>query len=152
MTERDRIRELIKEYAETLAFSEKSRERETRYKDINALKTVRPPVLIFEIPWGEIRAEELNVPDGEYRGLEHNLDEVRITANKNAIPNDPQSPFITSGVRLGTPAVTSRGFVEEDMKIVAECIYETAAHFEKADEIRAKVAALCDKYPIYQNI
>ena len=84
--------------------------------------------------------------------LEHNLDEVRITANKNAIPNDPQSPFITSGVRLGTPAVTSRGFVEEDMKIVAECIYETAAHFEKADEIRAKVAALCDKYPIYQNI
>ncbi|MBQ4628089.1 MAG: serine hydroxymethyltransferase [Clostridia bacterium] len=84
--------------------------------------------------------------------LEHNLDEVRITANKNAIPNDPQSPFITSGVRLGTPAVTSRGFVEEDMKIVAECIYETAAHFEKADEIRAKVAALCDRYPIYQNI
>ena len=84
--------------------------------------------------------------------LEHNLDEVRITANKNAIPNDPQSPFITSGVRLGTPAVTSRGFVEDDMKIVAECIYETAAHFEKADEIRAKVAALCEKYPIYQNI
>jgi len=84
--------------------------------------------------------------------LEHNLDEVRITANKNAIPNDPQSPFITSGVRLGTPAVTSRGFVEDDMKIVAECIYETAAHFEKADEIRAKVAALCDRYPIYQNI
>ena len=84
--------------------------------------------------------------------LEHNLDEVRITANKNAIPNDPQSPFITSGVRLGTPAVTSRGFKEDDMKIVAECIYNTAAHFEKADEIRATVAALCEKYPIYNNI
>ena len=78
MTERDRIRELIKEYAETLAFSEKSRERETRYKDINALKTVRPPVLIFEIPWGEIRAEELNVPDGEYRGLEHQCYSARL--------------------------------------------------------------------------
>ena len=84
--------------------------------------------------------------------LEHNLDEVRITANKNAIPNDPQSPFITSGVRLGTPAVTSRGFVEEDMKVVAECIYNTAAHFEKADEIRQTVASLCEKYPIYGDI
>ena len=84
--------------------------------------------------------------------LEHNLDEVRITANKNAIPNDPQSPFITSGVRLGTPAVTSRGFVEDDMKVVAECIYKTAAHFEKADEIRQTVAGLCEKYPIYENI
>ena len=84
--------------------------------------------------------------------LEHNLDEVRITANKNAIPNDPQSPFITSGVRLGTPAVTSRGFVEEDMKIVAECIYDTASHFEKADEIRNTVATLCEKYPIYADI
>ena len=58
--------------------------------------------------------------------LEHKLDEVRITANKNAIPNDPEKPFVTSGVRLGSPAVTSRGFVEEDMRIVGECIYETA--------------------------
>ncbi len=84
--------------------------------------------------------------------LEHNLDEVRITANKNAIPNDPQSPFITSGVRLGTPAVTSRGFIEEDMKTVAECIYNTAVNFEKADEIRQVVASLCAKYPIYADI
>ena len=84
--------------------------------------------------------------------LEHNLDEVRITANKNTIPNDPQSPFITSGIRLGTPAVTSRGFVEEDMKIVADCIYNTAAHFEKADKIRQTVASLCEKYPIYSDI
>ena len=84
--------------------------------------------------------------------LEHNLDEVRITANKNAIPNDPQSPFITSGVRLGTPAVTSRGFIEEDMKTVAECIYNTAVNFEKADEIRQVVASLCAKDPIYADI
>ena len=59
---------------------------------------------------------------------------------------------LTSGIRLGTPAVTSRGFVEEDMKIVADCIYNTAAHFEKADKIRQTVASLCEKYPIYSDI
>ncbi len=85
--------------------------------------------------------------------LEKKLDEVRITANKNAIPNDPQTPFITSGVRLGSPAVTSRGFKEEDMKLVAELIYKTASDFEaNADEVRAAVAGLCNKYPIYANI
>ena len=58
--------------------------------------------------------------------LQHDLDEVYITVNKNAIPNDPQSPFVTSGVRIGTPAVTTRGLVEEDMDVIAECIYLTA--------------------------
>lgn len=83
--------------------------------------------------------------------LEHNLDEVYITVNKNAIPNDPQSPFVTSGVRIGTPAVTSRGMVEADMEEIADCIYETAAHFEtKADELRARVNKLCAKYPLYE--
>ena len=87
------------------------------------------------------------------KDLEKKLDEVRITANKNAIPNDPQTPFITSGVRLGSPAVTSRGFKEEDMKLVAELIYKTASDFEaNADEVRAAVAGLCAKYPIYANI
>ncbi len=87
------------------------------------------------------------------KDLEKKLDEVRITANKNAIPNDPQTPFITSGVRLGSPAVTSRGFKEEDMKLVAELIYKTASDFEaNADEVRAAVAGLCNKYPIYANI
>lgn len=81
--------------------------------------------------------------------LEHRLDEVRITANKNAIPNDPEKPFVTSGVRLGSPAVTSRGFKEEDMRIVAECIYETAKGDVEHDSIRAKVDALCKKYSIY---
>ncbi len=82
--------------------------------------------------------------------MQHRLDEVRITANKNAIPNDPQSPFITSGVRVGTPAVTSRGFVEEDMDKVAELIYLTAVQFEeKADYIRGEVEKLCVKYPLY---
>ena len=83
--------------------------------------------------------------------LEHRLDEVYITVNKNAIPNDPQSPFITSGVRIGTPAVTSRGMVEADMERIAEYIHLTATDFEnKADEIREGVNALCKKYPLYE--
>lgn len=82
--------------------------------------------------------------------LEHKLDEVRITANKNAIPNDPEKPFVTSGVRLGSSAVTSRGFVEEDMRIVGECIYETAKGDVAPELIREKVSALCAKYPIYK--
>ena len=85
------------------------------------------------------------------KDLEKKLDEVRITANKNTIPFDPQSPFITSGIRLGTPVVTSRGFVEEDMKVVAKLIYDTAVNFDaKQEEIKTKVAALCGKYPIYE--
>ena len=73
MTERDRIRELIKEYADTVALTEKSREIEKRYKDLNALNIVRPPVLIFEIPWGEIRSDELKTQPGEYQGMEYGL-------------------------------------------------------------------------------
>jgi len=82
--------------------------------------------------------------------LERRLDEVQITANKNMIPGDPQSPFVTSGVRLGSPAVTSRGFTEADMDKVAELIYLTATEFDtKADFIRAEADALCARYPIY---
>ncbi|MEG1720009.1 MAG: serine hydroxymethyltransferase [Clostridia bacterium] len=82
--------------------------------------------------------------------LEHRLDEVYITVNKNAVPNDPQSPFVTSGIRIGTPAVTSRGFKEDDMKIIAKLIHLTATDFEnKADYIRAEVTKLCDAHPIY---
>ena len=83
--------------------------------------------------------------------LERRLDEVYITVNKNAIPNDPEKPFVTSGVRIGTPAVTSRGMKEADMEKIAEFIYETAADFEnKADAIRDGVNALCGKYPLYE--
>ena len=85
------------------------------------------------------------------KDFEKKLDEVYITVNKNAIPTDPQSPFITSGVRVGTPAVTSRGFVEADMEKIAEFFYLTATDFDnKADEIRAGVEALCAKYPLYE--
>ena len=83
--------------------------------------------------------------------LEKKLDEVYITVNKNAIPNDPQSPFITSGVRIGTPAVTTRGLVEEDMEKIAEFIYLTASDFDaSADKIRAGVGEICKKYPLYE--
>ncbi len=82
--------------------------------------------------------------------FEHRLDEVLITVNKNAIPNDPQSPFVTSGVRIGTPAVTSRGMVEEDMKVLAHLIGLAAKDFDaQKDYIRAEVTKLCEKYPIY---
>ena len=83
--------------------------------------------------------------------LERRLDEVRITANKNKVPGDPRSPFQTSGLRVGSPAVTSRGFVEADMDQVAEYIALAATDFQaKAEEIRAGVAALTAKYPIYR--
>ena len=82
---------------------------------------------------------------------EHLLDEVGITCNKNAIPYDKQKPFVTSGIRLGTAAVTSRGFVKEDLTEVAELISMTLLDFEKnADEVRARVAKLCEKYPLYE--
>ncbi len=80
------------------------------------------------------------------------LDRAHITANKNAIPFDKQSPFITSGLRLGTPAVTSRGMKESDMVTIAECISDIVKNGEEAIErCAAKVAALCKQYPIYAN-
>ena len=83
--------------------------------------------------------------------LEHRLDEVYITVNKNAIHNDPEKPFVTSGIRIGTPAVTTRGLGVEEMDMIAEYIYLCATDFEnKADEIRAGVTAICEKYPLYQ--
>lgn len=82
--------------------------------------------------------------------LEHRLDEVYITVNKNTIPNEPLSPFVTSGIRIGTPAVTSRGLKEADMDLIAGFIADAVRDFDaKADEIRAGVTELCDKYPLY---
>lgn len=83
--------------------------------------------------------------------LEHRLDEVYITVNKNAIHNDPEKPFVTSGIRIGTPAVTTRGLGVEEMEKIAEYIYLCATDFEnKADEIRAGVTEICNKYPLYK--
>ncbi|MBP0964825.1 MAG: serine hydroxymethyltransferase [Oscillospiraceae bacterium] len=83
--------------------------------------------------------------------FEHRLDEVYITVNKNAIPNDPQKPFITSGVRVGTPAVTTRGLDKGDMEKIAEFMYLAAKDFDKnADAIRAGVTEICKKHPLYE--
>jgi len=82
--------------------------------------------------------------------LEKRLDEVYITVNKNSIPNDPMSPFVTSGIRVGTPAITTRGMKENDMGKIAHFIKLTATDFESsADAIRAGVTALCEQYPLY---
>ena len=89
----------------------------------------------------------MNITGKEF---EHRLDEVYITANKNAIPNDPQSPFITSGIRLGTAAVTTRGFGEDEMRTIAKLLKLTATDFENSAEyIRSTVSDLCEKYPLY---
>ena len=83
--------------------------------------------------------------------FEQRLDEVQITTNKNAIPNDPEKPFVTSGIRVGTPAVTSRGFKEAEMVQIARWLTEIASDFEgNKDRVRAEVDALCKKFPIYE--
>ena len=82
--------------------------------------------------------------------LERRLDEVRITVNKNAIPNDPEKPFVTSGIRVGTPAVTTRGFGPMEMKIIGELIWEAATSFDTAaGTIREAVDAMCVRHPLY---
>ncbi|MBE7035186.1 MAG: serine hydroxymethyltransferase [Ruminococcaceae bacterium] len=85
------------------------------------------------------------------KDAEHMLDEVHITVNKNTIPFETQSPFITSGIRIGTPASTSRGMKEEDMREIGQLIHMTLADFEaNKDEVNERVAALCAKYPLYR--
>ena len=98
----------------------------------------------------DVRGQGLTGKDAE-----HLLDEIGITCNKNTIPFDPASPFVTSGIRLGTPAVTTRGFNEDDMREVAVIIglvLKNKDNAEKQKEAAARVAALCAKYPMYPNI
>lgn len=94
---------------------------------------------------------DLRGMDVSGKELQNRCDEVYITLNKNTVPNDPRSPFVTSGVRIGTPAITSRGLVESDVDEIARCVWLAATDFEnKADEIRASVTEICGRYPIYQ--
>ena len=96
-----------------------------------------------------IDLRSFNLTGKEY---EHMLDEVHITVNKNAIPQDPQSPFITSGIRVGTPAVTSRGFKEAEMKKIAHWLKLVATDFENSKEtVLNEVVELCEKFPIYKE-
>ena len=94
---------------------------------------------------------DLRGMDVSGKELQNRCDQVYITLNKNTVPNDPRSPFVTSGVRIGTPAVTSRGLKEEDMEKIAQCIWLAATDFEaKADYIRGEVDKICGKYPLYR--
>ena len=98
---------------------------------------------------------DLRRHDKTGKDISNLLEKVNITANKNTVPNDPKSPFVTSGVRLGTPAVTTRGFKTEDMKIVGEIIAEAVKNSENAtklEELKNKSAALCKKYPLYPDM
>ncbi len=95
----------------------------------------------------------VDLTDSEVTGkqLEKNLDEVHITANKNTVPGEKRSPFVTSGVRLGTPSVTTRGFGEEEMVIIADCIADCVFDFDnKKEEIAARVLELTKKFPLYE--
>lgn len=95
---------------------------------------------------------DLRAADVTGKEMEHRLDEVHITANKNTIPNDPQSPFVTSGLRLGSPAVTTRGFKEAEMKKIASWIKDTAFDFEASKaRVTEEVIALCEQFPIYNH-
>ena len=94
---------------------------------------------------------DLTDEDCTGKELEHNLDEVHITANKNTVPGEKRSPFVTSGVRVGTPAVTTRGMGPAEMKIIADCIADCIFDFEgKKDEVAARVAELAKKFPLYE--
>ena len=95
----------------------------------------------------------VDLTDSEVTGkqLEKNLDEVHITANKNTVPGEKRSPFVTSGIRLGTPSVTTRGFGEEEMVIIADCIADCIFDFDnKKEEIAARVLELTKKFPLYE--
>lgn len=91
-----------------------------------------------------------NFADLTGKEMERRLDEVYITVNKNKVPGDPRSPFVTSGIRVGTPAATTRGFKEPEMEQIAQWMYWTATDFEgRAEQIRSEVNALCKQYPLY---
>ena len=80
------------------------------------------------------------------------LEEVGITANKNTVPNDPKSPFVTSGVRIGVPAVTTRGFKEEEMAEIGKIIADTIKENDTKENLRQKTLELCQKFPLYPDI
>lgn len=93
-----------------------------------------------------------NFSDVSGKEMQNRCDEVNITLNKNSIPREPRSPFVTSGVRIGTPAITTRGFKEEDMAVIADCLYKVVSDFEGTkEEVCAQVSALTKKYPIYEG-
>ena len=132
-------------------FKEYARKIVENAKALEAELTARGVKLVSGGTDNHLLLIDLTDEDCTGKELEHNLDEVHITANKNTVPGEKRSPFVTSGVRIGTPAVTTRGMGVEEMKIIADCIADCIWHYdEKRDDISARVLALTKAFPLYE--
>ena len=134
-----------------LEFKEYARKIVENAKALEAELTARGVKLVSGGTDNHLLLIDLTDEDCTGKELEHNLDEVHITANKNTVPGEKRSPFVTSGVRIGTPAVTTRGMGVEEMKIIADCIADCIFDFAaKKDDIAKRVADLTAKFPLYE--
>ena len=132
-------------------FKEYARKIVENAKALEAELTARGVKLVSGGTDNHLLLIDLTDEDCTGKELEHNLDEVHITANKNTVPGEKRSPFVTSGVRIGTPAVTTRGMGVEEMKIIADCIADCIFDFAaKKDDIATRVADLTAKFPLYE--
>ena len=132
-------------------FKEYARKIVENAKALEAELTARGVKLVSGGTDNHLLLIDLTDEDCTGKELEHNLDEVHITANKNTVPGEKRSPFVTSGVRIGTPAVTTRGMGPDEMKVIADCIADCVFDFaNKKDEVSRKVEELTKKFPLYE--
>lgn len=132
-------------------FKEYARKIVENAKALEAELTARGVKLVSGGTDNHLLLIDLTDEDCTGKELEHNLDEVHITANKNTVPGEKRSPFVTSGVRIGTPAVTTRGMGPDEMKVIADCIADCVFDFaSKKDEVTSKVEELTKKFPLYE--
>ena len=132
-------------------FKEYARKIVENAKALEAELTARGAKLVSGGTDNHLLLIDLTDEDCTGKELEHNLDEVHITANKNTVPGEKRSPFVTSGVRIGTPAVTTRGMGPDEMKMIADCIADCVFDFaNKKDEVARKVEELTKKFPLYE--
>ena len=132
-------------------FKEYARKIVENAKALEAELTARGVKLVSGGTDNHLLLIDLTDEDCTGKELEHNLDEVHITANKNTVPGEKRSPFVTSGVRIGTPAVTTRGMGPGEMKVIADCIADCVFDFaNKKDEVARKVEELTKKFPLYE--
>ena len=132
-------------------FKEYARKIVENAKALEAELTTRGVKLVSGGTDNHLLLIDLTDEDCTGKELEHNLDEVHITANKNTVPGEKRSPFVTSGVRIGTPAVTTRGMGPDEMKVIADCIADCVFDFAgKKDEVASKVEELTKKFPLYE--
>lgn len=132
-------------------FKEYARKIVENAKALEAELTARGVKLVSGGTDNHLLLIDLTDEDCTGKELEHNLDEVHITANKNTVPGEKRSPFVTSGVRIGTPAVTTRGMGPDEMKVIADCIADCVLDFaSKKDEVASKVEELTKKFPLYE--